>query len=153
MKIKLLMYYVLSPNKMDSIDVLIEECIDSIDVLLDLINANKDKLSEDSYIKMINIINKIIEDRDSRYETEMYPEVSGIPGPEWSGTSKHINGKTVWYENGKYHRIDGPAVIESDGTQKWYLNGVRHREDGPAIIRPDGREEWWINGKHADTPQ
>jgi len=31
--------------------------------------------------------------------------------------------KTIrWYQNGKRHRTDGPAVEYADGTKCWYLN-------------------------------
>ena len=50
--------------------------------------------------------------------------------------------------NGKLHREDGPAAIESNGTQCWYRDGVLHREDGPAFIYPDGRGSWYRNGAY-----
>ena len=56
------------------------------------------------------------------------------------------NGTQFWYQNDKYHREDGPAVIWADGSQEWYLNGKRHREDGPAIIYADGSQRWYLNG-------
>jgi hypothetical protein len=57
------------------------------------------------------------------------------------------NGYQTWYQNGKLHRTDGPAIIYSDGTKYWYLNGKYHRTDGPAAIYPDGSEHWYQNGK------
>ena len=30
----------------------------------------------------------------------------------------------IWYFNGLYHREDGPACIEGDGTKSWYLHIV-----------------------------
>jgi len=48
---------------------------------------------------------------------------------------------------GKYHREDGPAIIQADGTIEWWLHGKCHREDGPAVIRADGRTEWWLQDK------
>jgi hypothetical protein len=57
-------------------------------------------------------------------------------------------GNQYWYdENGQYHRIDGPAVLEVSGIQIWCINGKAHRTDGPAYIRLDGEQEWWVNGK------
>jgi len=44
--------------------------------------------------------------------------------------------------NGQLHRVDGPAVIDADGTQEWHVNGEFHREDGPAIIQADGLRIW-----------
>ena len=37
-------------------------------------------------------------------------------------------------------------VIDKDGTKAWYRDGKFHREDGPAIIEPDGYQAWWDNG-------
>lgn len=39
--------------------------------------------------------------------------------------------------NGLLHRVDGPAIIYTNGTQVWYHNGEIHREDGPAITWGD----------------
>jgi hypothetical protein len=36
--------------------------------------------------------------------------------------------------------------IYSDGSKEWYQNGKRHRLDGPAVESSDGSKEWWING-------
>lgn len=55
------------------------------------------------------------------------------------------NNTKVWYQNGEYHRIDGPAIEYPDGTKYWYQNGNRHRTDGPAIEYPDGSKEWWVD--------
>jgi hypothetical protein len=35
------------------------------------------------------------------------------------------NGNKYWYLNGRWHRIDGPAIEYADGTFRWYLNGKR----------------------------
>jgi len=56
-------------------------------------------------------------------------------------------GNKRWYINGKYHRIDGPAIELADGTKIWYINGKEHREDGPAIEHPYGYKAWFHNGK------
>lgn len=37
--------------------------------------------------------------------------------------SKHKNGTKYWYLDGKLHRINGPAVIYSDGTVEYWVNG------------------------------
>lgn len=39
--------------------------------------------------------------------------------------------------NGLLHRVDGPAIIYTNGPQAWYHNGEVHREDGPAITWGD----------------
>ena len=58
------------------------------------------------------------------------------------------NGDKSWWLNGKTHRADGPAVIWSDGSKSWWLNGKTHREDGPAYIWSDGSKAWYINDMH-----
>ena len=55
-------------------------------------------------------------------------------------------GSKLWYQNGKLHRLDGPAVEEADGSKRWYQNGKLHRLDGPAVEEADGTKEWWIEG-------
>ena len=55
------------------------------------------------------------------------------------------DGGEAWFQNGKYHRMDGPAIIWSNGTKEWYQNGKRHREDGPAIIWSGERNAYFLN--------
>ena len=63
-------------------------------------------------------------------------------------------GNQVWRnKKGKYHREDGPAVIDKDGTKKWYLNGIRHNLNGPAVIYNDGFKEYWIDGEEFTKEQ
>jgi hypothetical protein len=57
------------------------------------------------------------------------------------------NGTKFWYLNGRLHREDGPAIERADGTKEWYLNGRLHREDGPAYEGADGTKTWYLNGK------
>lgn len=68
---------------------------------------------------------------------------------------KRNNGSLEWWVDGKRHREDGPAVINTYGTLEWWVNGERHREGGPAIINDD-EYEWWFNGKkhrnNSDSP-
>lgn len=61
-------------------------------------------------------------------------------------------------EQGRYHRVGGPAVIKrlASGMQyehTWYRNGVKHREDGPAeICFWTGLKIWYYNGQiHRDN--
>ena len=64
-----------------------------------------------------------------------------------------------WYnQNGKLHRIDGPAILDyfefedvKIEREQWYLNGKLHREKDPAYIKylysgEIDYEEWWVNG-------
>jgi hypothetical protein len=58
-------------------------------------------------------------------------------------------------ENGKLHRLDGPALItkyyggdyDGDCKEQWYIHGQLHRDNGPAVINSGGFKEWYIHGK------
>jgi len=57
---------------------------------------------------------------------------------------------SVYYKNKAmniYHRVDGPAMVWYDGTERWFQNGRAHRMDGPATVWPSGGTDWWINGE------
>lgn len=67
----------------------------------------------------------------------------------------------IWYQNGKLHRLDGPAVASwhdngKSAREEWYQNDKCHRLDGAAKIYwyDNGiciREEWYQNDKlHRD---
>ena len=62
-------------------------------------------------------------------------------------TVKAFDDRTIWIQNGKLHRLDGPAAIYNNGTEFWFQNGKRHRLDGPAIEWADGTEFWLQNDK------
>jgi hypothetical protein len=59
----------------------------------------------------------------------------------------HIYGDREWFQNGKLHRLDGPAIEYADGHKIWYQNDKRHREDGPACEYADGGKSWYIHGR------
>jgi len=61
--------------------------------------------------------------------------------------TEYPDGRKAWRLNGKYHRLDGPAIEWANGAKSWYLNGISHREDGPAIEWANGRKRWFLNGK------
>ena len=45
------------------------------------------------------------------------------------------------------HRLDGPAVtFVTNGATQWWQNGRPHRLDGPAFEWKDGEREWAIDG-------
>ena len=62
----------------------------------------------------------------------------------------------IYTLDGKYHRTDGPALIQYCDKQKVFhmqycLNGKRHRTDGPAYIyyKTDGsvgHQYYYLNG-------
>jgi len=54
----------------------------------------------------------------------------------------------VYLVNGKFHRIEGPAVI-SKHVEQWYRRGRLYRTDGPAVVykgecRKKFDDEYWI---------
>ena len=63
-----------------------------------------------------------------------------------------LKNRTEWInDNGKHHRLDGPAVEWNNGNKEWWLNGQRHRVDGPAEISDDGVLFWYLNGFYYPT--
>jgi hypothetical protein len=65
-----------------------------------------------------------------------------------------IDGPKYWRnKEGLLHRLDGPAIEWSDGTQMWFINGQRHRFDGPAVEWWDGRKFWWVLDKWVPQEQ
>ena len=54
---------------------------------------------------------------------------------------------TTWYQDGQYHRLDGPAVEHASGHKEWHQYGKFHRLDGPAIERANGDKLWYQEGK------
>jgi hypothetical protein len=61
------------------------------------------------------------------------------PAVEYSG------GSETWWMDGIKHRSDGPAIVFPSGHKEWHLRGILHREDGPAIIYADGSKRWYLN--------
>ena len=60
-------------------------------------------------------------------------------------------GGKYWYLHGKYHRSDGPAIERSNGDKCWYLYGKVHRLDGPAIELSTGTKWWYLHGEEAES--
>jgi len=54
------------------------------------------------------------------------------------------SGNTYWRKDGKYHRLDGPAVERPNGTKIYYQNGKLHRLDGPACEYANGDKYYYI---------
>jgi len=65
------------------------------------------------------------------------------------------SGREEWFRHGHLHRADGPAVLHANGSVKYYVDGVRHREGGPACVYVNGTEKWYREGKRhrADGPR
>jgi hypothetical protein len=55
-------------------------------------------------------------------------------------------GTRRYFQHGKLHRVDGPAIEYANGDKYYYQHGERHRDDGPAVEFADGYKEWWLNG-------
>jgi hypothetical protein len=72
----------------------------------------------------------------------------------FTGIVEWPSGTKEWYLNGKFHRVDGPAVERANGTKEWHLNGKLHRVNGPAVEWSDGAKQWYMDGKlhRADGP-
>lgn len=60
---------------------------------------------------------------------------------------EYADGTKVWMVEGKFHRLDGPAEELANGTKAWYVDGKCHRLDGPAIEWADGDKEWYVEGE------
>jgi hypothetical protein len=58
-----------------------------------------------------------------------------------------------WYQHGKLHRDDGPAIRNAPSIRKdigynvWYQNGKKHREDGPAVVLFSGEPLYYLFGE------
>ena len=64
------------------------------------------------------------------------------------------NGDKFWKnKEGKYHRIDGPAVEYRNGDKSWYQNGKQHRIDGPAVEWNNGDRDWYLRGKYFESKE
>jgi hypothetical protein len=61
----------------------------------------------------------------------------------------YASGNKRWLDKeGRFHRLNGPAIIYFDGDTYWYKHGKLHRDDGPAVEWPsDGTEEWYKDGE------
>jgi hypothetical protein len=56
------------------------------------------------------------------------------------------DGRKIWLKQGSYHRLDGPAMEYPNGKKEGYKEGVIHRLDGPAIEFADGSKAWYVEG-------
>jgi hypothetical protein len=65
----------------------------------------------------------------------------------YTGIIEYSNGNKEWYQDGKLHRVGGPAIIDRDGTKLWYQYGKIHRIDGPAVEYANGYKSWYQNDK------
>jgi hypothetical protein len=70
------------------------------------------------------------------------------------------HGNTFYYKDNKLHSYnDLPAIIYSSGAKFWYQNGKIHRLDGPAETYVNGKEYYYIDDsqltkkQHANHPE
>ncbi len=74
------------------------------------------------------------------YKNNQHHRVGDFPAVECG------DGSLQYWENGKLHRLNGPAIIYPDGHRAYYQNGKRHNLNGPAVIYAIGMVEYWIDG-------
>lgn len=60
---------------------------------------------------------------------------------------EYADGSKQWFKNGEIHRLDGPAIEYADGSKQWFKDGFFHRTDGPAVELADGTKEWYQDGE------
>ena len=62
---------------------------------------------------------------------------------------KYDNGDIVYYKKDAdiVHNPYGAAVIHIGGYKAYCIEGKYHRLDGPAVIYANGKEEYFINNK------
>lgn len=98
---------------------------------------------------MINEGNPVIEDEPTktvRGDGTITYRLNGLYHRLDGPALIYSNGEHKWYHHHQLHRLDGPAVTRENGTQEWYRYGLRHRANGPAIIR-EHSYQWWVDGK------
>ena len=54
-------------------------------------------------------------------------EVNSIPD-NFTGIANHMNGSKSWWNKGKIHRLDGPAIEYFDGRKYWHVDDKRVTE-------------------------
>jgi len=62
----------------------------------------------------------------------------------------YSDGRQRWCQNGKYHRLDGPAVEYAYGSKEWWIEGQNYTEEEFNKItnpRPLEGKEVVIDGK------
>ena len=75
-----------------------------------------------------------------------YQDYKVIVGDEVYTVCTKVEGDTKWYQDGKLHRIGGPAIEGPNGYEEWLVKGKLHRLDGPAITYACGSTRWYKRG-------
>ena len=60
------------------------------------------------------------------------------------------NGHTYWHDNGIITRKDGPAVEHTDGFKMYLVDGKFHRVEGPALLNNSGAKLWYFQDEYID---
>jgi hypothetical protein len=94
---------------------------------------------------------KKFEDRIEYYYEGKLHRDNDLPAREFT------NGTKVWYQYGKFHRLDGPAYECLDGYKEWYIEGIEYTEEEWKIKvlelskyevkKFDNRIEYYYEGK------
>ena len=63
------------------------------------------------------------------------------PAIEYPGESFY------WFKHGSLHRLDGPAAFYTNRDKEWWIDGHLHRLDGPAIEKHTGESRFFVRGK------
>jgi hypothetical protein len=80
-------------------------------------------------------------------EIQEFEDLFDLPG-NFTGKCKiKSGGRTIYLLNGKYHRLDGPAIENANGYKAWYKKGYPHRLDGPAVEYSGGTKHWYKEGE------
>jgi hypothetical protein len=93
-------------------------------------------------MKVLRLYRFSINYNNGRKEWYQYGKLHRTNGPAITT----LVGNKFWYQNGELHRIDGPAIKYISGTNEWWQNGQLHRTGGPAIEHHNGDLEWWYKG-------
>jgi hypothetical protein len=84
----------------------------------------------------------------SRYTLEDGSQVDNIPR-NYTGSFIYEHDSKWWYQQGKLHRIDGPAIEYTNGNVLFYYQGKLHRIGGP--VNGIQGKDWAINDQVIDN--
>ena len=133
--------YTMNDNEIELCQSGFHFCMISVDVL--------EYYDKDSKFAIIKARGKIEHDYDKSVCSQITIEKLITLDELYNLTNGKIvrnNGDIEYYQNGRLHREDSPAIERANGDKDWYKNGERHRENGPAFEQGDGTKEWYING-------
>jgi hypothetical protein len=66
-----------------------------------------------------------------------------IDGPAYYYTPSHLNKYEEWFLNDQNHRVGGPAIIYPKNWVRWNRHGLKHRLNAPAIIFDNGNKKYY----------